>query len=75
MDLKSFIKGLSDNVFTDTPLDLLKGETEYMELDEWTSMAAFTLISYVDSSYGKKLTLPQLLMAQTIEELFNTVNS
>lgn len=74
MDLNSFIDGLSNNVFTDTPKENLSKQTEYMELEEWTSMTAFSLISYIDNTYGKKLLLPELLQAQTLEELFNIIN-
>jgi acyl carrier protein len=74
-EMESFIKDLSENVFTDTPVESLNNKIEYMELEEWTSMTAFTLISYIERAYGKKLLLPELLMAQTIEDLFYTVNS
>lgn len=74
MDLNSFIDGLSNNVFTDTPKENLSEQTEYMELEEWTSMTAFSLISYIDNTYGKKLMLPELLQAQTLEELYNIIN-
>lgn len=74
MDLNSFIEGLLNNVFTDTPKEKLSEQTEYMELEEWTSMTAFSLISYIDNTYGKKLLLPELLQAQTLEELFNIIN-
>jgi len=74
MNIESFIEGLSKNVFTDTPNQLLVKGTEYMELEEWTSMTAFTMISYIYNEYGKKLLLPELLQAPTIEDLFNIVN-
>lgn len=74
MELNSFIEGLLNNVFTDTPKENLSGQTEYMELEEWTSMTAFTLISYIERTYGKKLLLPELLQAQTIEDLYKIIN-
>lgn len=73
-EMELFIKGLSENVFSDTSTESLGRHTEYMDLEEWTSMTAFTLISYIDEAYGKKLQLPELLMAQTIEDLFHVVN-
>ena len=74
MELNSFIEGLLNNVFTDTPKENLSGQTEYMELEEWTSMTAFTLISYIERTYGKKILLPELLQAQTIEDLYKIIN-
>lgn len=73
MDFNSFIEGLSEEVFTDTPKEKLNEQTEYMELDEWTSMTAFTLISHIEKTYGKKLLLPELLQAQTIGELYQVL--
>ena len=75
MDFNSFIAGLSENVFTDTPKETLSEQTEYMELEEWTSMTAFTLISYIEKTYGKKLLLPELLQAQTLGELCQVLNN
>ena len=74
MELNSFIEGLLNNVFTDTPKENLSEQTEYMELEEWTSMTAFTLISYIDRTYGKKLLLPELLQAQTLGDLYKVLN-
>ena len=74
-EIEFFIKGLSENVFVDTPKELLNEQTEYMELEEWTSMTAFTLISYIEESFGKKLLLPELIQSQTIGELYNVVNN
>ena len=74
MDINIFIEDLAKNVFTDTQRQLLSEQTEYMELDEWTSMIAFTFITYIESTYGKRLLLPELLQAQTIGELYQIVN-
>lgn len=74
MELTVFIDELVKNVFTNTPREAIKGDTEYMELDEWSSLTAFSLITFIDSTYGKKLLLFELLQAQTIEELYNIIN-
>lgn len=73
MDLSSFIDKLVINVFTDTPRELITGDTEFMEMDEWSSLTAFSLISFIDNTYGKKLMLPELLQAQTIEDLYKII--
>lgn len=70
-EIESFVKELSENVFVDTPKELLNEQTEYMELEEWTSMSAFTLISYIEESFGKKISLPELIQSQTIGDLYN----
>ena len=75
MDIELFVEDLLQNVFTDTPKEIFGKDTEYMELEEWTSMTAFTLISYFEKKYGERLMLPELLQASTIEDLFNLVKS
>lgn len=74
MELSAFIDELVQNVFTSTPSEALQGNTEYMELEEWSSLTAFSLISFIYNNYGKKLLLPELLQAQTLEELYNIIN-
>lgn len=74
MELTAFIDELVKNVFISTPREAVKDDTEYMELDEWSSLTAFSLITFIDNIYGKKLLLPELLQAQTIEELYNIIN-
>ena len=74
MELIAFIDELIKNVFTSTPREEVKGDTEYMELDEWSSLTAFSLISFIEKTYGKKILLPELLQAQTLEELYNIIN-
>ena len=74
MNLEQFIDNLSKDVFSDTPREQLEKQTEYMELEEWTSMTAFTLISYFDSEFGIKILLPELLQAQTINDLYNIIS-
>lgn len=75
MELSTFIDNLVKNVFTDTPREILNGNTEYMELEEWSSLTAFSLIAYIEKTFGKRLLLPELLKAQTIEDLFLIINS
>ena len=74
MELTAFIDELVKNVFTSTPREEVKDETEYMELDEWSSLTAFSLITFIDNTYGKRLLLPELLQAQTLEELYKIIN-
>lgn len=74
MELSSFIDELVINVFPDTPRDVLTGDTEFMDLEEWSSLTAFSLITFIDCTYGKSLLLTELLQAQTIEDLYKIVN-
>lgn len=74
MNVEQFIDNLAKNVFPDTSREQIEMQTEYMELEEWTSMTAFSLISYFESEFGKKVTLPELLQSQTINDLYNLIS-
>lgn len=75
MDLTTFIDEIANNVFTETPRELLNEKTVFMELDEWSSMTAFSLISFIEEKFGKSLMLIELLQAQTIEDLYTLVKN
>ena len=44
-----------------------------MNLEEWSSLTAFSLITFIDDTFGRSLLLPELLQAQTIEDLYKIV--
>lgn len=73
MEFDLFLDGLASEVFYATPRQLLNKQTEYMDLDEWSSLTAFSLISYIEKTYRKRLLLPDLLAAQTLEDLYRIV--
>ena len=73
MELTAFIDELVKHVFTNTPREIIKGDTDYMNLEEWSSLTAFSLITFIDDTFGRSLLLPELLQAQTIEDLYKIV--
>lgn len=74
MELKDFIENFAAQ-FEDTDASELKAETEYKELDEWSSLIALTVVSMVDEVYGVAIEYSDFREAKTIEELFNLVKS
>ena len=74
MELKDFIANFADQ-FDDTDASVFKAETEFKELDEWSSLTALNIIAMVDEEYDVQLKGDDIRTAVTVEDLFNTVKS
>ena len=74
MELKDFIENFA-NQFDDTDASEFKAETEFKELDEWSSLIALSVIAMVDEEYDVTIKGDDIRNSNTIEDLFNTVKS
>lgn len=72
MDIQEFISKLGV-VFEDTDLTLLKPETDFHKLDEWSSLSALSLIALVDEEFGKEIDGTDIRNAKTIEDLYKLI--
>lgn len=72
MEIKDFITKLSD-VFEDTDIASLTPETNFRDLDEWSSMSVLSLIALADEEFGVELGAHDIKNAQTIQDLFNII--
>lgn len=74
MELNVFIEKFADQ-FDDTDPSEIKADTEYQELDEWSSLTAMSLIALAKAEYGKTITGREVRSCKTVEELFNLIAS
>ena len=74
MELNDFI-GKFANQFDDTDAIEIQADTEYQELDEWSSLTAMSMIALAKTEYGKTITGREVRSCKTVEELFNLINS
>ena len=74
MDIKEFIENFASN-FDDTDISVLTPETQFRELDEWTSMLALSTMVMVSEEYDVELSPEEMRKANTIEDLFNATKS
>lgn len=74
MELNDFIEKFADQ-FDDTDPSEIQAETEYQELDEWSSLTAMSLIALAKAEYGKTITGREVRSCKTVEELFNLIAS
>ena len=74
MELEDFIAKFADQ-FDDTDPSEIQADTEYQELDEWSSLTAMSLIALAKAEYGKTITGREVRSCKTVEGLFNLIAS
>ena len=74
MELKEFIENFAEQ-FDDTDASEIQADTEFHELDEWTSLTALSIIAMIDEEYDVQLKADEMRKTQTIQELFDLVKS
>ena len=74
MEIKEFIENFADQ-FDDTDASVFTPETNFRELDEWSSLMALSIIAMVDEEYDVTLKGDDMRSANTIQDLFDTVKS
>ena len=74
MELKEFLENFAEQ-FDDTESSEIQADTEYRELDEWTSLTALSIIAMIDEEYDVQLKADEMRKTQTIQELFDLVKS
>ena len=74
MELQDFIKKFA-NQFVDTPAEKITADTNYKELDEWSSVLALCVIAMVDEECQVLLKGDYIRSASTVEELYQKVKA
>lgn len=72
MELEEFIKKFAEQ-FEDA--DDFSADTEFKELDEWSSLSAIHVIAFIDTEYDVEISGTEIRRANTIKNLFDLVNS
>ena len=74
MDVKDFIKIFAEQL-DDTDVSEIHTDTEYQELEEWSSLTAMSLIAMAKTQFGKTITGREVRGCKTVEDLFNLIAS
>ena len=72
MDLQDFITKFAQQ-FDDTDESEITVDTEFKELDEWSSLIALSVIALVKTEYGKTITGTQIRSCNTVKELYELI--
>ena len=70
MEIKEFIEKFAEAIEVDN-VEALTAETEFRELDEWSSLSVMLLIAFYDEEFEKELTQAQIKEAKTLQDLYN----
>lgn len=73
MDIKDFILNFADQL-DDTEAEVLTPETEFRELDDWSSLAALSIIAMIYEEYGVSIDNETFKNTKTIQALFDLIN-
>lgn len=74
MDINTFIDNFAGQ-FDDTDRSAFTAETKFRDLAEWSSLIALSIIAMVDEEYDVTLRGDDVKNSQTIQDLFNMVQS
>lgn len=72
--MTEFIEKFAD-IFDDIDVTSLNGDTKFRELEDWDSIAGLSVIGMVDEEYGVTFNADDMRACQTIEDLYNMVQS
>ena len=72
MEIKEFVEKFAAQ-FDETSEDLFTPETEFHELDEWSSLIGLSVIAMVDEEFDVALRGDDVKTSVTVEDLYNKV--
>lgn len=73
MKIEEFIEKFAE-ALDDMDATSLNADTYFKELDEWSSLAALSIIAMIDDEYDVTVKAEDIRNSDTIEDLFNIVN-
>ena len=74
MEERKFIE-VFGSIFDDTDVDAITLDTQFREIDEWSSLAALVLLAAVEDEYGVGLKNNEIKESKTVRDLFTIVQN
>ncbi len=74
MEIDKFIEKLAEQ-FDDTEPELFTPDLLFHDLEEWSSLSALSIIAFVRTEYGKKITALDIRECQTVRDLYEMVKN
>lgn len=74
MELATFIQNF-ESIFFEIETGSITSNTNFREIDEWSSLLALSLIALMDELYSIKLSGEEIQKCRTVEDLFNIVTT
>ena len=73
--MKIFLNLLAEDVFEETERGEITKDTIFVDLDEWDSLTALSLIAMIDQEYDVKITGDEINSAKTLEDIFDIMQT
>ncbi len=70
MDIKEFIKSFAEAIEVED-VEALTPETEFHDLDEWSSISVILVIAFLDEQFDKQVNNIAIREASTIQDLYD----
>lgn len=70
MNLQEFIEKFAEAIEIED-VENLNGDTDFRQLDEWSSLSVMLLIAFYDEEFGKEIGDKEVKNCKTIQELYN----
>ena len=70
--LEEFVELFAEQ-FDETDASLIKADTKFRDLDEWSSLIGLSLIAMVDEEFDVALKGDDVKTSVTVEDLYNKV--
>lgn len=74
MEIKEFLENFAEQ-FDDMDAKTLTPETNFRDLEEWSSLVALSVMAMIDEEYDVQLKADEMRNATTIQSLFDVVES
>lgn len=74
MEIEDFIKQIEEEIEEFEP-GMLKADTNYRDIEDWSSMHALIIIALADTEYDVTITGADLRQCDTVRDLYNLVKS
>ena len=74
MDLDQFIEHFS-GLFEETDSDTIYANTNFKDLEEWSSLLALSVIAMIDEEYDVEFRGDDIRGSKTVEDLYNIVKA
>lgn len=72
MEIKEFVQNFAEQ-FDETDATVFTPELKFRELEEWSSFLALGIMAMIKSEYDVAITADEMRNANTIQELYDTV--
>lgn len=74
MEISNFIEKFAE-IFDDTDATFLTPDTQFRDLEEWSSLSVLGVIALADEEFDVELSGKELKSVTTIQDLFDLLNN